>query len=153
MTTKINALGTTQSSFEIGKGSTLTTSGSNLDISSPPGGAITLNGVGFNPFVYNVRTETANYTLSMNDVYVRMNSSTTTTVTIPNNSSVSFPIGTTITVTRAGTGLVNFDTAVGVTMNKGSGYASTIRAQWSNVTVIKVDTNTWDSIGDWDYSA
>ena len=89
-------------------------------------------------------------TLQLSDAgkLVRMTSSSTTTVTVPPNSSVAFPTGTTITVLYSG-GTTNDCTLApgsGVTLNGTPGLK--LRTQWSAATLIKLDTNTWVASGD-----
>lgn len=79
---------------------------------------------------------------------LRMTSSSTTTVTVPPNSSVAFPTGTTITVLYSG-GTTNDCTLApgsGVTLNGTPGLK--LRTQWSAATLIKLDTDTWVASGD-----
>jgi hypothetical protein len=49
---------------------------------------------------------TANYTLSLSDAgrVVEVNASTTTTVGVPTNATVAFPLGTVIRIRKIGTG-------------------------------------------------
>jgi hypothetical protein len=74
-----------------------------------------------------------------------MTSSSANNLTIPLNSSVSFPIGTSIFVLQAGTGQTTIVATAGVTINSFIGLK--IIGQWSGCTLIKRDTNTWAAIG------
>lgn len=68
------------------------------------------------------------------------------TVTIPTNASVAFPVGSQVDVAVMNTGMVTFVGASGVTVN---GTPSLVtRARYSAVTLIKVATNQWLTVGD-----
>jgi hypothetical protein len=90
-------------------------------------------------FVENVRT--ANYTLALSDSakVVAMNSASATTVTIPANASVAFPLGTVINVYRVGTGSVTIAGAAGVTVRN----VGTIPSQFGERSLRKRATNEW----------
>jgi hypothetical protein len=87
------------------------------------------------------------YTLVLTDQskVIEMSNGSGNTLTIPTNSSVAFPIGTTITVLQVGSGQTTIAGA-GVTINGTPGLK--LRAQWSSATLIKRATNTWVAIGD-----
>ena len=65
-----------------------------------------------------VNAQTANYTLVLADASkaVEVTSASSTTVTVPPNSSVAFPVGTIIEVVRLGTGSVTLLAGSGVTL-------------------------------------
>ena len=68
------------------------------------------------------------------------------TVTLPQNSTTAFPIGTQIDFVVIGAGMVTFAPGTGATVN---GTPSLVtRAQYSAVTLIKVSTNGWIAVGD-----
>jgi len=67
-------------------------------------------------------------------------------ITIPANSSVAYPVGTSIDVLRTNTGGVRIVGAAGVTVNGTPG--AYLRAQWSAATLFKRATDTWVLIGD-----
>jgi hypothetical protein len=101
--------------------------------------------------VYHIATNNAavtNYTLVLTDdgKIVEMNPAVPTTVTVPLNSSVAFPIGTRIEVLQTGTGQCTITPAVGVTINSTPGLKT--RALWSLVVLTKRATNTWLLSGD-----
>jgi hypothetical protein len=87
------------------------------------------------------------YTLVLTDQskVIEMSNGSGNTLTIPTNSSVAFPIGTTITVLQVGSGQTTIAGA-GVTINGTPGLK--LRAQWSSATLIKRATDTWVAIGD-----
>ena len=92
-------------------------------------------------------TASSSYTLLLTDggKLVEMTSSSANNLTIPLNSSVAFPIGTSIFVLQAGTGQTTIVATAGVTINSFIGLK--IIGQWSGCTLIKRDTNTWAAIG------
>lgn len=93
--------------------------------------------------------KTASYTLSdvaERDELLEMGSSSAVTVTIPADSSVNFPVGTSIDVLQTGTGQVTIAGAGGVTVNGTPGLK--LRAQWSSATLFKRAANTWVVMGD-----
>lgn len=90
---------------------------------------------------------TTSRTLNLTDAndYIRCTNSGATTITIPLNSSVAFPVGTQIDVFQAGAGQVAFAAGAGVTINKAEGLK--ISAQNKAASLKKVATNEWDLIG------
>jgi len=92
--------------------------------------------------------QTASYTLALTDnqKMVEMNVGSANTVTIPLNSSVSFPTGATIDILQTGAGKTQIVGTGGVTVNTANG--AYLRAQWSVATVVKRATDTWVLFGD-----
>jgi hypothetical protein len=89
------------------------------------------------------------YTLEIEDInaIVEMDSSENTSVIIPKNEEVDFPVKTEIHVLRVGTGEVLIepvDSDVSVAGTPGL----KLRDQWSMATLIKRGTNSWVVIGD-----
>ena len=95
-----------------------------------------------------IQAKTASYTLALSDPYVRMNSTSALTLTVPTNASVAFPIGTQITVVAVNTGKVTVAAASGVTILTSE--TLKLRKRGSAVTLTKVDTNSWELVGDVD---
>lgn len=96
-------------------------------------------------FVY----KTASYTLdslSLADNIIEVSSSSATTITIPLDSSVNYPVGTSIDVLQTSTGQVTIAATGGVTMNGTPGFK--LRTQWSSATMLKRAANTWIVYGD-----
>ena len=96
-----------------------------------------------------ISQKTASYTLSSineKDSMIEMNAAGATTVTIPTDSAVAFPVGTSLDVLRVGAGAVDIAAAGGVTVNATPGLK--LRAQWSSATLIKRAANTWVLVGD-----
>jgi hypothetical protein len=71
-------------------------------------------------------------------------------VTIPLNSSVAFPIGTSINIAQTGAGQVTVSGAVGVTIRSTGATATTpkTRVIYSAITCIKIATDEWLCVGD-----
>jgi hypothetical protein len=71
-------------------------------------------------------------------------------VTIPLNSSVAFPIGTSINIAQTGAGQVTVSGAVGVTIRSTGAVATTpkTRVIYSAITCIKIATDEWLCVGD-----
>jgi hypothetical protein len=101
------------------------------------------------PSITTIDQKTASYTLSAlteRDSIIEISNASATTLTIPLNSSVAYPVGTTIDVIQTGAGQVTIGNAVGVTVNATPGLK--LRTQWSSATLLKRATNTWLVYGD-----
>ena len=94
-------------------------------------------------------TKTASYTLALADAnsVVEMNSNSGTNVTIPPNSSVAFPVGTTVEVVQLGTGTVTLVAGSGVTLRTPTG-TLTLRARYSTAGLRKRGSDEWLITGD-----
>jgi hypothetical protein len=93
--------------------------------------------------------KTASYTLSAlteRDDLIEMDSVSATTLTIPLNSAVAFPVGTSIDILQTNTGQVTITGDAGVTVNATPGLK--LRTRWSSCTLFKRATNTWVVYGD-----
>ena len=92
--------------------------------------------------------QTASYTLVLADAskVVEVSNAGATTLTIPTNASVAFPVGTQILVAQTGAGQVTIAGAAGVTVNGTPGLK--LRTQWSVATLVKRAENTWLVAGD-----
>lgn len=86
-----------------------------------------------------------NYTLVLEDAgkYLRVFNGNATTITIPLNANVAFPIHTVMTIRQADTGQLTMTPEVGVVLN---GELST-SGQHNSVQLVKVGTDTWDVEG------
>ena len=93
-------------------------------------------------------TSSASYTLVLADqsMMIEISSASASNLTIPLNSSVAFPTGTSIIVLQTGAGQITVVPTGGVTANATPGLKT--RTQWSMLTLIKRDTNTWVVLGD-----
>jgi hypothetical protein len=93
--------------------------------------------------------KTENYTLSSlteRDSLIEVDSASSVTITIPTNSAVAYPIGTTLDILGTNTGLITIAGDAGVTVNATPGLK--LRTQWSSCTLFKRATNSWVVYGD-----
>ena len=74
------------------------------------------------------------------------NNTLTQICTIPPNSSVNYPIGSTIQVAQLGVGKVTFAAGSGVTINSPGGLKS-IGTQYAIVSLIQIAINNWLLVG------
>lgn len=96
------------------------------------------------PVVTNAQT--TSYTLVLADAgkLIEINNAGATTLTIPADASVAFPVGTKIDVLQTGAGQVTI-AGSGFTPNATPGLK--ISAQWGAATLVKRGTNSWVVIG------
>lgn len=93
--------------------------------------------------------KTGSYTLSAlseRDSLIEVSSSSAVTITIPANSAVAYPVGTSLDILQTSTGQVTIAGAGGVTVNATPGLK--LRTQWSSATLFKRATDTWVVMGD-----
>ena len=93
--------------------------------------------------------KTASYelsTLTHRDSLIEVSSASATTVTIPLDATVNYPVGTTVDILQTNTGQVTIAGAVGVTVNSTPGLK--LRTRWSSATLMKRAANTWVVYGD-----
>jgi hypothetical protein len=93
--------------------------------------------------------KTDSYTLSAlteRDSLIEVAKASATTITIPLNSAVAFPVGTSLDILQTSTGQVTIAGAAGVTVNATPGLK--LRTQWSSATLFKRAENTWVVYGD-----
>jgi hypothetical protein len=112
----------------------------------------TINNTVFNNAVARIAIEQrqASFTLQLSDQgkLLEANVSVANTVSIPQDSSVNFAIGTNITILQVGTGQTTIQ-ASNPSLTQVVGTPGTkIRAQWSIATLIKRAPNSWVVIGD-----
>jgi hypothetical protein len=88
-----------------------------------------------------IETKTSNYTLAFpdKDRFVTVTASTDTTVTIPNNTTTQFLVGSKIDIANIGTGTLTIAGASGVTLNG----VPTILAQNQSAQITKLGDNSW----------
>jgi hypothetical protein len=101
------------------------------------------------PSITPISQKTASYTLSNlneRDTLIEVGSSSATTLTIPADSTVDYPVGTTIDILQTSSGQVTIAGAGGVTVNSTPGLK--LRTQWSSATLMKRAANTWVVYGD-----
>ena len=101
------------------------------------------------PSLTPIIAKTASYTLGAlteRDSLIEVNSSSATTVTIPADGTLNFPVGTSLDILQTGSGQVTIAGAGGVTVNATPGLK--LRTQWSSATLFKRAANTWVVYGD-----
>jgi len=101
------------------------------------------------PSITPIIQKTASYTLSLlteRDNLIEVSSSSATTLTIPTDATLNFPVGTSIDILQTGSGQVTIAGAGGVTVNSTPGLK--LRTQWSSATLFKRAANTWVVYGD-----
>ena len=142
---------TSSEHIDLASGKNLKVNGTAV-ISSTAGGFIftdgtqTLEGI---PSRTPIIQKTASYTLSAlteRDNLIEVSNASATTITIPLNSAVAFPVGTSIDILQTSTGQVTIAGDAGVTVNSTPGLK--LRTQWSSATLFKRATNTWVVFGD-----
>lgn len=112
-----------------------------------------LTAAGFNALVaYTLNDQTGtSYTPVLADQYqvlITRSNASASTLTIPTNASVAFPVGTVITVLNKGAGAVTISGAGGVTvLSAGATAASPSLAQYKSCALIQVAANTWYVVG------
>ncbi len=106
------------------------------------------------PYLGVTTATVSSYTLALTDhaSIKRFSDPTGVAVSIPNNSTVAFPVGTEILFKQNGAGQITVSAVSGVTLNFPSDMNARTRIQHSMMTLIKVDTNEWDLAGDLDPS-
>jgi hypothetical protein len=101
------------------------------------------------PSITPIAEKTATYTLSSTaerDTIIEVNSQGATSLVIPSDAVINFPVGSTLDVIQTGTGQVTIAGEVGVTVNATPGLK--LRTQWSSVTLLKRGANSWLVFGD-----
>lgn len=96
-----------------------------------------------------IHQKTDSYELSSldeRDDLIEINKATGTTLTIPTDATLNYPVGTSIDVVQTGSGQVTIAGAAGVTVNATPGLK--LRAQWSTATLFKRAADTWLVMGD-----
>lgn len=117
-------------------------------LGTPSSGTIT-NCSGSPQLTYVINPRTASYTLLLTDAASRLitvTSTSATTVTIPTNASVAFPIGTAIDVIQMSSGQVTIAATSPAAVSGTPGVK--LRTQYSSATMIKLDTDSWVVVGD-----
>jgi hypothetical protein len=101
------------------------------------------------PSITTISQKTDSYTLSNlneRDVIIEISKGSATTLTIPTDATIDYPVGTTLDIIQTGSGQVTIAGAVGVTVNATPGLK--LRTQWSSATLLKRASNTWLVFGD-----
>jgi hypothetical protein len=98
------------------------------------------------PGIVPIRTLTATaYTLELTDLgsILETTGASSVTVTIPEEASVPFEIGTLINITQVGVGVATVAAAPGVSLNGVSGGSVALDGQWSGVALTKRGADAW----------
>lgn len=97
----------------------------------------------------NAQTGTS-YVLVITDqgTVVTMDNVASSTLTIPNNSTVAFNIGATIIIRRIGDGGVTYTAAGGVTIEKKVSVGFDIAEKFAQIVLHKIAVNTWHVAGE-----
>jgi hypothetical protein len=101
------------------------------------------------PSLTTIIQKTDSYTLSSlseRDSMIEFSGQSGMTVTIPSDSSLNFPVGTSLDVLQTASGQVTIAGAQGVTVAATPGLK--LRTQWSSATLVKRAANTWVVMGD-----
>lgn len=94
-----------------------------------------------------ITTSSTSKTLALSDANALLcMTGANTTVTVPPNSSVAFPVGTQVTIQQAGAGLLQIVAGSGVSIEVTPGLK--LRTQYSVATLIKRATDLWVCFGD-----
>ena len=95
-------------------------------------------------YIITENEQTGNYTLVLTDnlKLVTVTTAGASTLTVPPNSSVAFPVGAVIMVCQGGAGTVTITAGAGVTINSVDS-ALALTGQWATCTLIKRATDTW----------
>lgn len=100
--------------------------------------ATSVNGVVTSVITENVKT--GNHTIALEDrnKVVAMNNTSGATITIPNDSSVNFPVGSVVFIAKVNNGSLTLAAASGVTLSKTGTFGSN-----EEIYVRKRAANTW----------
>lgn len=95
----------------------------------------------------NFNTQTGSYTLVLSDEdkTILTSGSSVINITVPQNSSVPFTIGTSIGIIGAGSGVTTILTGSGATINSIDGLI--LDGRYAVASVTKIDTNIWIASG------
>jgi hypothetical protein len=143
-------------------GTNITKTGATISVADAPtfSGLVTASasGVAFSdgtqtkigvPSITTISQKTDSYTLSNlneRDSIIEISKGSATTLTIPADGTVNYPVGTTLDVIQTSSGQVTIAGAGGVTVNATPGLK--LRTQWSSATLLKRASNTWLVFGD-----
>ncbi len=97
-----------------------------------------------------ISQKTGSYTLTTlteRDDLIEVNSASACVISIPEDATVNYPIGTSLDILQTGAGEVSIAPVSGtVTVNSTPGLK--LRTQWSSATIFKRAANTWVAYGD-----
>jgi len=89
------------------------------------------------------------YALALADAqtWVEFTSASAVTATVPENSTVAFPVGSEVVVYQSGAGQVTIAAAIGVTIRKPASHNLSVAEQYGIVLLKKVAANIWVASG------
>ena len=92
-------------------------------------------------------TGVIDYTLILSDdsKLIDMDKADALTLTVPANTDVAFPIGTTIAIRQKGAGKITITPVTGVTIDSQDGLVTT--GQYAMASILKIATDTWVAVG------
>lgn len=92
----------------------------------------------------------ASKTLALSDANKEqtVNSATDMAITLPDEATVTFTVGTKIPVLNIGAGIVSITASVGVTLNGVDGASASLAGQFTTATVTKIGADAWAVTGD-----
>lgn len=124
--------------------STIKTTNLQHPSAASPAIELTSDGNVANSVVFNAQADA--YTLVLTDRNKQVEMSGGSTLTVPLNSSVAFPIGSSILIVQTGATQVTIAGTAGVTVNSSNGLK--MFGQWSAALLVKRAENTWLLAGD-----
>ena len=95
----------------------------------------------------NIMEKTAGFTIDTfeaDKVIVINNGASNITITVPTNAANPLPIGTQIAFIRNGSGTVTFASSATLLSD---GSKKKIKAQYTSAALVKIDTDTWQLVG------
>lgn len=122
--------------------------GISVDNTDPANPVVSATGGGGASFSWS--QQTASYTLVLADAEtgVAMSVAGSNNLTVPPNSSVAFPVGTTIVVYQEGAGATTVVAGAGVTIRKRAAFTLLLAGQYAMATLVKRATDEWVLSGD-----
>jgi hypothetical protein len=99
-------------------------------------------------FNYQINSQSASYELSLEDHgrVIPINNSSANNLTVPPNSSVAFPIGSTVSIIQLGSGQTTIVPGSGVTIRSENSKLKT-KAQYALTGLLKIATDEWVAFG------
>jgi hypothetical protein len=115
-----------------------------------PSYKLDVNGTIRGNLINEINVQTTSYTLALSDAnkIIEMNVATANTLTVPENTTANFPIGTNITIIQANAGQTTITPVNGTVVIQSANGWTKINTQYGAVTLVKKDANTWYLFGD-----
>jgi hypothetical protein len=114
-----------------------------------PSYKLDVNGTIRGNLINEINVQTASYTLALSDAnkIIEMNVAIGNTLTVPESTTVNFPIGTNITIIQANAGQTTITPVNGTVVIQSANGWTKINTQYGAVTLVKKDANTWYLFG------